>query len=76
MKSDQGGYMPVYNSAEIAVLTANGWHLVPEGEWPNPEKKIAKTGVAVLGVARQNKTNPAQLAAQKKRYHDKKRAQQ
>ena len=71
MKSDHGGYMPVYNSSEIAVLADNGWQLVPAGEWPNPP---LKKPIEPTKEPTKNKTSPAQLAATK-RYYDKKRAE-
>ena len=70
MKSEHGGYMPVYNSEQINWLTQNGWQLVPEGEWPNPAIKIKEE----KKEEKKNKTSPAQLAATK-RYYDKKRAE-
>jgi hypothetical protein len=70
MKSEKGGYMPVYNSVEIAALTANGWQLVPDGEWPNPpgKKKIEQINTPE-GIKKALKRD------QNRRYNEKKRAE-
>ena len=65
MKSNHGGYMPVYNMEAVEMLMKSGWIVVPEGEWPNPPLTAKQAN---------NKTSPAQLAANK-RYYDKKRAE-